>query len=198
MKYGGYALDRRGRCVPSHVPATVRAQDVIFIGEEASPHQGQAALFAVKAIVVPLTLLKRYVLTATQTTYGVGAVGTLLCKQVAKAVETVGKVVSRCETLSCQLLFASNAHKALLMPRLISVVHPSCGDGLLAVCTLKGKLLLIAGQAVVVPLLLHKAPGADGLLAAVTAEAVLMPTVAFVLHLFGARHDGLEAGMALC
>ena len=57
---------------------------------------------------------------------------------------------------------------------------------LLAVGAGKRKLLLIAGQAVVAVLLIHKATGAHWLLAVLTCEAVLMPTVAFVLHLFGA------------
>lgn len=54
---------------------------------------------------------------------------------------------------------------------------------LLAVDALLGKLLLIARQAEIVALLLHKAAGADGLLAALAAEAMLMPAVALVLHL---------------
>lgn len=57
---------------------------------------------------------------------------------------------------------------------------------LLAVDTLQSKLLLIAGQAVVVAVLLHKAPGADGLLATVAGETILMPTIALMLHLFRA------------
>lgn len=61
---------------------------------------------------------------------GGGAVGTLLSKQVAETVKAVGKVIPGRETLSSQLLFTSNTHKALLMPRLVSVVYPSCGDGL--------------------------------------------------------------------
>lgn len=51
---------------------------------------------------------------------------------------------------------------------------------------LLGKLLLVAGQAVVVGLLLDEAPGAHRLLAAVAGETILMPTVAPMLHLFGA------------
>lgn len=58
------------------------------------------------------------------------------------------------------------------------------GRYLLAVDALQGKLLLVAGQAVVVGVLLDEAPGADGLLAAVAGEAVLVPTAALVLHLF--------------
>ena len=57
---------------------------------------------------------------------------------------------------------------------------------LLAVDAGKSKLLLIAGQAVVAVLLVHKATGSHWLFAVLTCEAVLMPTVAFVLHLFGA------------
>lgn len=57
---------------------------------------------------------------------------------------------------------------------------------LLAVDALLSKLLLIARQAEVVALLLHKVAGADGLLAAVAGEAVLVPAVALVLHLFRA------------
>lgn len=69
------------------------------------------------------------------------------------------------------------------------------GLHLLAVDALLGELLLIAGQAVVVGVLQHEAPGANGLLAAVAGEAVLVPTVAFVLHLFGAwwvEEEGTE------
>lgn len=59
---------------------------------------------------------------------------------------------------------------------------------LLAVCALQGKLFLVAGQAVVVPLFLHKASDANRLLTAIAAEAVLMPAATFVLHLFGTCH----------
>lgn len=51
---------------------------------------------------------------------------------------------------------------------------------------LQSKLLLIAGQAVVVGVLLDEAPGANRLLATVAGEAILMPTVALMLHLFRA------------
>lgn len=57
---------------------------------------------------------------------------------------------------------------------------------LLAVDALLSILLLVARQAEVVALLQHKVAGADGLLAAVAGEAVLVPAVALVLHLFRA------------
>lgn len=70
----------------SDVFATVRTQDVLFAGEEASSHQRHTALLTVEAVVVPLTLLKRDVLTASQTTDRGGAVGTLLGEQVTETV----------------------------------------------------------------------------------------------------------------
>lgn len=51
---------------------------------------------------------------------------------------------------------------------------------------LLGKLLLIAGQAEVVEVLLDEGLSADGLLATVAGETILMPTVALMLHLFRA------------
>lgn len=65
---------------------------------------------------------------------------------------------------------------------------------LLAVDALLSKLLLIAGQAVVVGVLLHEAPGANGLLAAIASETVLMPTAALMLHLFRAWWMGWGGG----
>ena len=55
---------------------------------------------------------------------------TFLGKQVAEAVEAVGKVVPRGEALAGQLLLAADADKALPMPGLVTVVHSYSGDGL--------------------------------------------------------------------
>lgn len=51
----------------SDVFAAVGAQDVIFGRQEAAAHQGHAALLAVEAVVVPLALLERDVLAASET-----------------------------------------------------------------------------------------------------------------------------------
>lgn len=186
-----------GLVTHSDVFATVGAEDVLFARQETSANQRHAAPFAVEAVVVPLALLKRNVLASPETADRGGAVSTFLSKQVAEAVEAVGKVVPRGEALAGQLLLAPDANEALLMPGLVTVVHSSSGDGLLAVDTLQSKQLLIAGQAVVVGFLLDKALGANGLLATVAGETILMPTVALMLHLFRAWHDGLQARMAL-
>lgn len=146
---------------------------------------------------MPLALLKRNVLATTQTTDGCGAGGTLLCIKVAKAVETIGKVISRGEPLSRQLLFAAGAQEAILMPRLLTVGHASSGDGFLAMNTLHSKLLFIAGHTVVMVVLRNETLGANWLLASLAGEASLMPAIPFVLHLSGAGHDGFLALMTL-
>lgn len=49
-----------------HVFAALWAQDVITFGEEPTTDQGHGALLAVKAVVVPLALLKGNVLAASE------------------------------------------------------------------------------------------------------------------------------------
>ncbi len=51
----------------SLLPATVSAQDVVTLGEEAASHQRHGALQASEALAVPLALLKRDVLGPCQT-----------------------------------------------------------------------------------------------------------------------------------
>lgn len=183
--------------LPSDVLSTVRTEDVISLCEEASPHQGQGALLTVKAVVVPLAFLKRDILCATQTTNGVGAASTLLGIQFTEAGQAVWKLVPRCEALPRELLLASCAHKALLVPGLLPVSNASCGDRLFALHALQGVLLLIAGHAEVLALLGYEALGPNGLLAALTGEARLVPAAALILHLAGTWHDGLLAFLAL-
>lgn len=57
---------------------------------------------------------------------------------------------------------------------------------LLAVHTVHGKLLLVAGHTVVLVLLRDEALGANGLLASLAGEAGLVPAVPLVLHFPGA------------
>lgn len=83
------------------------------------------------------------------------------------------------------------------MPGLVSVGHPTSGDGLLAVHTMHGKLFLIAGHTVVLVFLRDEALGANRLLASLAGEAGLVPAVPLVLHLPGAWHDGFLAFVAL-
>lgn len=61
---------------------------------------------------------------------GGGAGSALLGKQVAEAVEAVGKVVPGGEALAGQLHLAADAHEALLVPGLVPVAHTARGDWL--------------------------------------------------------------------
>lgn len=60
---------------------------------------------------------------------------------------------------------------------------------LLAVRTLHGKLLLVAGHTVVVVVLRDEALGANGLLASLAGETGLVPAVPLMLHLPGAFRE---------
>lgn len=84
----------------SDVLATVGTQDVITLCEEAASHQRKGAFLAVKAVVVPLPVLKADVLGATESTDGMGAPCTLLGMQDAEAVEAVGGIIPGCEALT--------------------------------------------------------------------------------------------------
>lgn len=83
------------------------------------------------------------------------------------------------------------------MPGLLPVSNTSCGDRLFALHALQGILLLIAGHAEVLILLRYEALGSNGLLAALTGEAGLVPAAALVFHLAGTWHDGFLAFLAL-
>lgn len=146
---------------------------------------------------MPLALLKGNVLAPSEAAYGGGTGGTFLGIKVAEAVETVGEVVSGGKPLTRQLLLAASAQEAVLVPGLVMVGHPASGDGLLAVHTLHGKLLFIAGHTKVVVVLGDEALGANWLLASLAGEAGLVPAVPLVLHLSGAWHDGFLALMTL-
>jgi hypothetical protein len=181
----------------SDVFPTVGAQDVVPLCEEASPNQGEGALLAVKAVIVPLSFLKGDVLCASQSANRVGTPRTLLGIQLAEAGQAIGKLIPCCEALPRQLLLAGCAYKALLMPGLLPVSDTSCGDGLFALNTLQGILLLIAGHAEILIVFWDETLGSNRLLAAVADEAGLVPAASLVLHLAGSWHDGLLAFLAL-
>lgn len=64
------------------------------------------------------------------TTNGGGAGSAFLGIEVAEAVETIGKVISWGKPLARQLKLAAGAEEAVLVPRLVTVCHPSRGDRL--------------------------------------------------------------------
>lgn len=112
-----------------YIFSTFRTQNVISLCKKATAHQGDGALLTVKTIAVPLTLLKGYVFCSSKPTYGGSTSSTFLGIQVAEAVQTISKFISRSKSLSRQRFLASCTKKAFFMPGLISVGDTSSGDG---------------------------------------------------------------------
>lgn len=74
---------------------------------------------------MPLPLFKRDVLGSSETTDRVCASSTLFGVKVAEAAQAIRKLIPGGKALSGQLLLASSANKALLMPGLLPVSNAS-------------------------------------------------------------------------
>lgn len=145
---------------------------------------------------MPLTFFKGDVFGSTKPAYRVGASGTFLGIEVAEAVKAVGKFIPGGKALPGQLLLASSADEALLVPGLLSVSHTSCSNSLLALYTLHSKLLLITGYTEILIVFGDEALCSNWLLAPQTDEAGLMPAAALVFHFPSPWHDRLLALIA--
>lgn len=142
---------------------------------------------------MPLPFFERDVLGSSKSTDWVCASSTLFGVEVAEAAQAVCKLIAGGKALSGQLLLASSTHEALLMPWLLPVGNASCSDSLLALDTLHGKLLFIAGYTKVLIVLRDEALCPNRLLAAVADKAGLVPAVALVFHLPSTWHNSLLA-----
>lgn len=142
---------------------------------------------------MPLTFFKGDIFSSTKPANRVGASSTFLSIEIAEAVKAVSKFIPGCKALPGQLLLASSAYEALLMPRLLSVSHSSCSNGLLALYALHSKLLLITGYTEVLIVFRDEALCSDWLLAPQADEAGLMPAAALIFHFPSPWHDRLLA-----
>jgi len=79
---------------------------------------------------------------------------------------------------------AVGAAEALLVPWLILVRHTAGGNHLFALCAPRRELLLIARRAINIVILRNETLRSDWALAMRTAEALVMPLLALVFHLF--------------
>lgn len=139
--------------------SAVGTQDVVVVGQEALSYKRSRAFLAVEMLVMPMTVLKGYVLRATQTRDRLAASEALLCKELPEAFGTVGLLLPRGEPLPGQRLAAVGTREALAVPRLVLVGHATSGNHLLALGALGGIQLLIAGDAVVLLILWDEALG---------------------------------------
>lgn len=164
------------------------------MGEKSSTNQRQRTHGALKARLMPLTLLKRDVLPFSKTCDGFFAGGTFLGVQVAEALDAVWIFTLCGERLSGELNFTSRTQETLFMPGLISVRNTTLNQGLFAVGAAWGESSLITGHAVVLVLIWDEGLGADGLLTTTANKTLLMPHTASILQPLRAWHHSLPAG----
>lgn len=171
------------------VTATVWAQDVSLIHEEATTNHGGIALVADKAVTMPVTLLKRDELSATKTSNRLGAAAALFGKLFAVAVSAVWFLVFGRKLFLGQLLVACGAREALTMPWHVLIGHTSLVDHAIALGTFLSELALVARNADDLLIPGDKALVPDWLRAHHACEALLMPLLSLVLKLL---HSSLE------
>lgn len=165
------------------------AQDIVPVGEEAAAHQRAVTAVAHEAVAVPVALLKRDELGASQASDSLGALDALLGKQISEAVGAVRLVLAGRELLARQRLVAVGAGEAVLVPGGTLVRDAALVDHPLALQAALCKVLLVAGHTDHLLVSRDEALVADGLLAHRATEALLMPLLALVLKLL---HTGLE------
>lgn len=170
---------------------------MISSDDEALIGQGEAALLAVEAILMPgVSLVVHHIGAMAESCDRVLAAMALLGHISLVAVHTVKSGLMGGEASSRQRLTAGLAHETLRVPGLVLVADPSGGDGLLAVEAFLGKLLVMAGDTVDIITLGQEALCADWLLAIKAGEAFLVPQLVLVLHVLGSWHDHLVAALA--
>lgn len=170
---------------------------MISVDDEALVGQGEGALLAVEAVLVPgVALVVHHVCAVAESCDGVLAAVAFLGHVGLVAVHAVDVVLVGGEASPGQGLAAGLAHEALGVPGLVLVADPPGGDGLLAVETFLGELLVVAGGAVDVIALSQEALRPYRLLAFEAGEAFLVPDLVLVLHVLGAWHHHLVAALA--
>jgi hypothetical protein len=120
----------------------------------------------------------------------------LLGKQFAEAVRTVGMLVSRRESLTCQRRLTIGAREAFSVIGLILVGDAALRDHLGTLGALGGEVVLVAWHTVDLTVLGYEALAADGHVTREAEETVLVKLLSFVFHLFHARFENLSALVA--
>lgn len=191
---GGVVSGRKGRGLK--LGAAVTAQNLVLLREEADAHQRGGAAGAGEAAVVPVAVLEGHKLPLPETCDWLIADLTFLSVVFGEALNAVGIVLFGGELLPCQLLPTACAHKTVPVPRLVTIGHAAGRQHLLAAAAAGGKLVLIAGRAVMPVVIRYEGFAPDWLLAAETDEAFLVPGLPLVFQLLGARLNTLVAGCA--
>jgi len=187
-----------GVSIPLHesLLGAFRADDVLLVGDEAAAYQTGAALGAEEAVVVPMAVLERDKLGATDSSDGLVACEAPLGKQLAEAFSAIRLLVAGGEALAGQALGAVGAGEALPMPGLVLIGDASASDHLVALDATSSELLLVTLGTVYLLFPRNEALGADGILAHATAEALFVPLSGLVLHLLRTCSEDFVAPIA--
>lgn len=108
----------------------IGTDDVLLIGDESATNQARSAVGAEEAIVVPVTVLERDELGASDTGDWFAAGRASFGKQLAEAFGAVRLVVARCEAFAGQRFRAVSAGEALPVPWFVLVGYAAAGDDL--------------------------------------------------------------------
>lgn len=174
----------------------VRAQNVVSVGKETLADERDRALLAVEMLIMPMAVFKGNVLRSSKTGDGLGALEALFGEKLSEAVCAVGLFLLGGEALSRQRLLTVSAREAVAVVRIVLVRHTTRRNHFFALGALGREELLIASDAVVVFVFRDEALRPQSLLAVVASEAILVPLLAFVLHLLGAWSEDFVASVA--
>lgn len=159
----------------------VAAEDVVSACHEALASHVQATALALEALGVPLEGVVRQKFCSRSD--GLPAVGALLGVLLLEAGLAVEQLSTRAHVQPGQWRVAADAHEAVAVVGVLLVDHSLLRHRLVAGEATRGGLLLVAGHAVDLVAVRHKALGADGFHAACARKATLVPRAAFVSHL---------------
>lgn len=126
--------------------AAVGTQDLGAIRQEAPADERGGASIADETLAVPMTVIKRYELCATETSDGSDAATAFLGEEVSKAFSAERFLVLGGELLSSQHLVAVRASEAFAVPWCVLVSNAAFVDDAVALETALRVLLLVAGH----------------------------------------------------
>lgn len=182
---------------PLQLLSTIRAVNLLVLKDKTLVSQWDGAFFAVETIIMPgSTFIADHVGAFPKTCDRVLAATTLLGNKVLVTINAIEHVFHSREPLATKLLRASSTHKTLCVVRPFFIGDSSRSDGILALHTVLGKLMLMAGDTVEFISFGEETGGANHLLALAASEAVLVPDGLLVLHILITCNNGLQASLA--
>lgn len=174
---------------------TLRTDDILLVGDEATADQRRFAHGADEAIVVPVTVFERDETGTADSGDWLYASGASLGEQLSEALGTVRLLVAAGETLSGQRHLTVGTGEALAVPWFVLVGHATASDDLLALDATGCVLLFVASGAVDLLFTGDEGFGTDGGLADTAAEALLVPLSGLVFHLFGSSTEDFSTAV---